>query len=354
MPDKDNSKQICDAVAYAISTNTAINIQAGNSKSFYGNAVIGDVFDVSQHRGIVDYEPSELFITARCGTLLQEIESTLDEQGQMLAFEPPHFGPNATLGGTIACGLSGPRRPYSNAARDCVLGAHIVNGHGEYLRFGGQVMKNVAGYDVARLMCGALGTLGIVMQISLKVIPKSPAEITLTFEHDEKDAIHNMNEWTQTNLPITGTYYETGILYVRISGVESTLQNVKDTLGGTELDNSDGFWVNVKEQRREFFSDPRPLWRFSVPNDVSNLGITGDCVTEWNGGLRWVKSDCEPEQIFSAAQEKQGNATLFQSSNYPTDCFQPLSTELKKLHTNMKHAFDPKHLINPGRMYSWC
>ena len=354
MSEQDQTEHICHAVKNALDTNTRLSIQAGNTKSFYGNAIQENILDVSEHQGIIDYEPSELFITARCGTKLKEIENVLSEHNQMLSFEPPHFGDNATLGGAIACGLSGPRRPYYGAARDCVLGAHIINGKAEYLRFGGQVMKNVAGYDASRLMCGSLGTLAIIMQLSLKVIPRPQAEMTLVFEYPQDVALHKMNQWAQTDLPITATYYEEGNLYIRVAGVEMTLKNVKNNLGGSEINGGEFVWQLIKEQQREFFNSSLPLWRVVIPSNCSNLDIQGPSAMEWNGGLRWIKSEEDCKKIFSIAKTNQGHATLFRAKNKPQDSFQPLEKSIKNIHTKIKHAFDPNCVFNPGKMYSWC
>lgn len=353
MPDQDYTDSIRAAVEHAAASRTAVNISAGNSKFFYGNTCAADPLDVSQHAGIIDYEPSELYITARCGTALREIESALQEHQQMLLFEPPHFGDHATIGGTVACGLSGPRRPYTGSVRDSVLGVHIINGAAEYLRFGGQVMKNVAGYDLARLMCGALGTLGVIMQVSLKVIPIPETEATLTFEFGEDLALQKMNQWAQINLPITATYFEQNILYVRISGIESTIREIKKTLGGEEYIDSETLWDSVKEQRREFFNHPATLWRVSLPGDSPTPEIFDDHVIEWNGGLRWIKSELSTTEIFSAASMASGHATLFRSNNGAGKRFQPLTPTLAKLHSNIKQAFDPKNIFNPGKMYTY-
>ena len=354
MQGQDITAKICDAVSDAYQASQALHIQAGQSKLFYGNEPVGTVLNVSTHKGIIDYEPSELFITARCGTSLHEIESVLAEHNQMLPFEPPAFGSDATIGGTIACGVSGPRRPYAGAARDNVLGTHIVNGKGEYLRFGGQVMKNVAGYDISRLMCGSFGTLGIMLQISLKVIPAQPDEITLSIECNEHDAVSRMHEWMQTDLPITGTYFEANHLFVRIAGVEATLHKVKSILGGTQVSESEKFWHAVKEQQRDFFKKSDSLWRLVIPSNSPSLAENGECTLEWNGGLRWLKTDMNHNDVFSMAENLSGHATLYRAKNKPANCFQPLSSRVQSLQLNMKKAFDPKGILNPGRMYSWC
>ena len=352
MTDQDNTDVIRAAVVHASETGEPVNISAGNSKSFYANACEATVLDVSAHSGIVDYEPSELYITARCGTRLQEIEDLLHQHQQMLPFEPPHFSQSSTIGGTVACGLSGPRRPYSGAVRDCVLGAHITNGAGDYLRFGGQVMKNVAGYDVARLMCGAVGTLGVIMQVSLKVTPMPHAEITLQFEYSERAALDTMNRWALDNLPISATYFEQNNLFIRIAGIESTLSSIKHTLGGEQLADGELFWKSVKEQQRDFFYHPAPLWRLSIPADTPTPDIFDHYSMEWNGGLRWIKTHLPEQEVFATASAAAGHATLFKSNNKTVNCFQPLSSHLQELHTDLKRAFDPKHILNPGKMYS--
>ena len=354
MDNSESRKEIQNVVLDAFQTDRTLNIVGHDSKSFYGNAASGDELNVSSHTGVIDYEPSELFITVRCGTPLREVESTLRAKNQMLPFEPPSYGHDATIGGTIACGLSGPRRPYTCAARDCILGVHIINGKGEYLQFGGQVMKNVAGYDISRLMCGALGTLGILMQISIKVIPSPLAESTLAFEYDAVSALNKMNQWALSDLPISATYFESGVLYVRVSGIESAIEKVKTELGGQEYTDHDSLWKSVKEHQREFFDEPQNLWRLSVPNNVPPYANNTDCAIEWNGGLRWINCRNQKEDMHQIAEDLQGTACLFKSNVKPQDCFHPLPTKLKKLHLNLKQAFDPKHILNPGRMYSWC
>lgn len=353
MSGQDFSQTLCLQVVDAYSANKKLVIQGSNSKDFYGNQIEGEVLDVKAHHGIVDYEPTELFITARCGTSVKEIETVLAEKNQILPFEPPRFGEIATIGGTIACGFSGPRRPYASAARDCILGTHIINGKGEYLKFGGQVMKNVAGYDVSRVMCGALGTLGVIAQVSLKVIPKPEAEITLAIECKLEPAIEHISAWLHASLPLTATYFEAGVLYIRAAGIDRTVTKIKQTIGGTQIKDSDSFWLAVKEQQRNFFCSDTNLWRCNVPANSPALDINGSYIVEWNGGLRWYTSEDPMEKVIRVTQAARGHATLFRTSSKQTQRFTEINSTLKTLHKNLKQAFDPENILNPGKMYSW-
>lgn len=353
MLDADLTQELCNSIKAAYSSEQALFIHGGSSKSFYGNNKIGEPLNLANNKGVVEYEPSELFITARNGTLLSEIESILDADNQMLPFEPPHFSSSATLGGAVACGLPGPRRPYYGSIRDCILGTHIINGKGEHLKFGGKVIKNVAGYDVSRLMSGALGTLGAITQVSIKVLPKPQCEITLAIECSEQDALLKMNSWTQTQFPITATYFERDILHIRIAGLEKTTTKIHNQIGGEIIHASEEFWISVKEQQCDFFQTSQYLWRCVVPHNSPALPIQGDTCIEWNGGLRWIKTD-DLDHVISACSSIRGYATLFKAQSKPKDFLSPLSPSLKNLHINLKVAFDPKRILNPGHMYSWC
>ncbi|MDW3094518.1 MAG: glycolate oxidase subunit GlcE [Gammaproteobacteria bacterium] len=354
MSESDYIQTLSAVIEEANATQEALQILGGNSKSFYGNKISANTLDVSKHIGIVDYEPSELYITARNGTLLSEIEEILEANNQMLPFEPPHFSPSATLGGTVACALSGPRRAYASSMRDCVLGVNIVNGKGEYLEFGGQVMKNVAGYDASRLMCGAFGTLGVLTQISLRVSPKPHSEITIAIEINQREALENMNAWTQTQLPISATYFNNEVLYIRIAGLESTTKKAHQEIGGQIIENSEKFWNDLKNHQTDFFRTEKPLWRIIIPNTTPGLPINGESCLEWNGGLRWIKSNENTQQIINLCKKMKAQATLFKTNSKTKDCLASINPNIQKLHLNLKTAFDPKRILNPGRMYSWC
>ena len=250
---RDILDQYQNAIASALQRKTPLKIRGGGTKDFYGNPVSGEILDTRAYSGIVNYDPAELVITARCGTPLAEIEQALGAKNQMLAFEPPYFGSAATLGGTIATGLSGPRRAHAGAVRDFMLGVKILNGLGEELNFGGRVMKNVAGYDVSRLMTGSMGTLGVLLEASLKVFPKPKMETSLCFEMFVTTAVETINRWIGSGIPITASCHVDNVLTIRLSGSDNVLSGIKQKLGGDEIDMPEQFWNSIKEQSHEFF-----------------------------------------------------------------------------------------------------
>ena len=294
----------------------------------------------------MSYEPTELVVTARGGTRLDELENLLIENRQCLPFEPPHFGPGATLGGCVAAGLSGPRRASAGALRDFILGVKLIDGRGNELTFGGQVMKNVAGYDVARLAAGSLGTLGLIAQASLKVLPLPPCELTLQLELSEAAALERMNRWAGQPLPVSATAWHREQLYVRLSGSDPGVRAAARTIGGTRLE-ARQLWHDVREHAHPFFSGPGPLWRAAVPSIAPPLGLPGETLIEWGGGLRWVRSDGARE----AAANAGGHATLFRSDGRRDRAFSPIDPVLMGLHRRLKAAFDPAGILNPGRLY---
>ena len=351
--DNDLTKELQERVLAAIKTGTRLEIRGSGSKQFLGRTPTGELLDVVRHAGILNYQPKELVVTARCGTSLDLIEGTLAEQGQMLSFEPPHFGPGATIGGTIACGLSGPARPYAGSARDLVLGTRVLTGRGQVLRFGGEVMKNVAGYDLSRLMTGAFGSLGLVLDVSLKVMPIPAAERTLALEQSEPDAIRLMNAWAGTPAPITATCYDEQRLYVRLAGAESAVNRAADSIGGEPVDNQDELWrEQIREQRHEFFAGDAPLWRLSLPSATPPLELPGRQLIDWGGAQRWFRGEPAQEAIRRAAAEAGGHATLFRGGDRDTEVFQPLPPALMAIHVKLKQAFDPDGLLNPGRLFA--
>lgn len=362
----------------AVSQQRPLCIRGGGTKDFYGGERRGELLDTRPLRGIVSYEPTELVITARSGTTLDELEAALREKGQLLPFEPPHFdqlpspaatvpvnqsnwsvaglAPEAklaTLGGCVAAGLSGPRRAYAGAVRDFVLGVRIMDGRGSELRFGGQVMKNVAGYDVSRLTVGALGTLGVILEVSLKVLPIPPAETTLRLTAGPAEAITLMNEWAGKPLPITATAYRAGSLAVRLSGAPSAVDAAIKKIGGETIDAGQArqFWSDLREQRSAFFTGDQPLWRLSVKSTTPPLDLSGPQLIEWGGALRWLRSDADVGVIRDAAARAGGHATLFRAGHKIAGVFHPLSPGLAKIHRRLKEAFDPAGILNPGRMY---
>lgn len=351
-------EKISATVREAAGERRPLRLRGGGSKDFYGQALQGDILDLRAYTGIVAYEPSELVITARCGTPLAEIERALRERGQMLAFEPPHFGEGATLGGMVAAGLSGPRRQAAGAVRDFVLGARIMDGRGEVLAFGGQVMKNVAGYDVSRLMAGALGTLGAILEVSLKVLPVPVAEATIRLELPEDRVIEQLNQWGGKPLPISASAWTDDELCVRLSGAAAAVKAAREKIGGETVDaaQSERFWSGIREHSDMFFrastESGAALWRMSLPSTTPPLALPGSQLIEWGGALRWLVSQADPRAIRGAAQRAGGHATLFRGGDKSVGVFQPLAPALVDLHRKLKREFDPQGVFNPGRMYA--
>ncbi|MGD2111772.1 MAG: glycolate oxidase subunit GlcE [Gammaproteobacteria bacterium] len=326
-------------------------IHGAGSKAFYGRQPRGEPCSVRDYRGVIDYSPTELVIRARAGTPLADIEALLAGENQMLAFEPPYFGTAATLGGTIASGLSGPRRPYTGAARDFVLGITCLNGKGDHLRFGGEVMKNVAGYDVARTLTGSLGTLAVLLDISLKVLPRPEREITVCRESTPAEAIRLLNRWAAQPLPLSGGCYHDGQLAIRLSGTERGVRAALGRLGGTAMEDAAAFWEALREQRLDHFAGNRPLWRLSVPPATPPLALEGESLIDWGGAQRWIRTSLPATEVRIAATRNGGHAVLFRGGERDA-VFHPLPAPLLALHRRLKHSFDPAGILNPGRMYA--
>ena len=348
--------QFADTIRAAAERKAPLHICGGGSKEFYGNRIVGQnisVLDVTAYSGIVDYEPTELVVTARTGTRLADLEAELYKHRQMLAFEPPHFGAAATLGGCIATGLSGPRRASVGAVRDFVLGVRMLDGRGDDLRFGGQVMKNVAGYDISRLMTGSMGTLGLLLEISLKVLPLPPTEMTLSLQMKASEAIEKMNLWAGKPLPISATCFCNNALTLRLSGAEAAVRAAHAKLGGEEVAEGAAFWQSVREQTHLFFQPDKSLWRLSMKSTTPPLSLPGQQLIEWGGALRWLISnvDVDAETVRVAAKTTGGHATLFRSGKPSAAAFHPLAPEMMNIHRRLKEKFDPMRILNPGRMY---
>ena len=349
----DVPAQFAETIREAVSAARPICIRGGGTKDFYGGTPHGECLSTTAYRGIVSYEPTELVITARCGTPLAEIEQTMRENGQMLAFEPPYFGAEATIGGCVAAGLSGPRRPYAGAVRDFVLGVRVLDGRGHELRFGGQVMKNVAGYDVSRLMAGSLGTLGIILEVSLKALPIPLSEVTLRREHNQGDAIALMNGWAGRPLPLSATCHVANMLYVRLSGAAAAVHAARKIIGGEEHEDGPAFWRALREHQLGYFTDADPLWRLSVKSSAPPLNLAGEQLVEWGGALRWLRSPADASTVRAAAQSAGGHATLFRAADKSAGVFSPLSPALETIHRRLKQALDPAGVFNRGRLYQW-
>ncbi|WP_129974058.1 MULTISPECIES: glycolate oxidase subunit GlcE [unclassified Pseudomonas] len=347
--DFDDSAALLEQVNRALESATPLRIQGANSKAFLGRIVGGEILDTRAHRGIVSYDPTELVITARCGTPLTELLGVLDASQQMLACEPPSFADDATVGGMIATGLSGPRRPWSGSVRDFVLGTRIITGHGKHLRFGGEVMKNVAGYDLSRLMAGSYGSLGVITEVSLKVLPKPRACLSLSLEMTGEQALQRLAEWGQQPLPISAACHDGRQLRLRLEGGEGSVAAAHDRLGGELIDSS--FWAGLNEQRLSFFDEDQPLWRLSVPLNTPPLNLPGEQWLDWGGAQRWLKSTAEAATIRNVVGEVGGHATCY-SHGLIDEPFHPLTPALLHYHRQLKRQLDPRGIFNPGRQYA--
>jgi len=359
---------LVDRVHTARAAGAQLCIRGGGSKDFYGEALQGELLDTRVLEGISSYEPTELVVTARCGTSLAELEAVLASKGQCLPFEPPHFGEpaaplkvrGATVGGMVAAGLSGPSRAAVGSVRDFVLGATLLNGNGDVLTFGGQVMKNVAGYDVSRLLAGSLGTLGVILEVSLKVVPIAPATLTLRLEMNQATALDKLNTWAGQPLPLNASAWWDGNLIVRLRGALAAVQAARAQLGGevVQPEFAGPFWEGLRHHDDEFFIGARAaiatgaaLWRLSLPQTAPPLNLSGELMIEWGGAQRWLCSAAPAALIRDAAAKAGGHATLFASADKSAGVFAPLRSPLDRIHRELKKSFDPMGLFNPGRLY---
>ena len=352
---------LIERIRAAAADGTPLRIRGGGTKDFYGERLQGELLETTGLRGVVNYEPSELVVTVRAGTPLAELEQLLAASGQSLPFEPPHFGAGATVGGMVAAGLSGPARASVGAVRDYVLGLNLVNGRGEELVFGGTVMKNVAGYDVSRLMAGAMGTLGLITEVSLKVLPVPPAEATLRFQMSQQEALQRLNAWGGKPLPLNASCWvdEAGVgtLYLRLRGAVAAVDAASRSLGGDRMDNAQAApcWSACREQRLTWFSerDGRDLWRLSVPQTAPVLEVPELPLVEWHGAQRWVRIDpADADRVRTAALAAGGHATLFRTARAEaTGRMTPLAPALATIHEQLKKQFDPALVFNRGRLY---
>ncbi|MDQ6681605.1 MAG: glycolate oxidase subunit GlcE [Pseudomonadota bacterium] len=359
-PSEPALQNLIDRVERARRDAAPLCIRGGGTKDFYGEAPKGDVLDTRALTGTPSYEPTELVVTTRCGTPLAELEALLAEHGQCLPFEPPHYGPGATVGGMVSAALAGPSRARAGSVRDHVLGATLLNGKAEVLSFGGQVIKNVAGYDVSRLLVGALGTLGVVLEVSLKVLPMARANATLRFDFEQAEALAQLHEWGGLPLPLDASAWWAGNLLVRLSGAESAVTSAAMRLGGEAVDGEAAapFWKGLREHTDDFFArgeraveSGAALWRLGLPQTAPALQLEGDTLVEWHGAQRWLVTALPAHEVRTAAAAAGGHATLFRARDKSAGAFMPLVPPLDRIHRELKKAFDPAGIFNPGRLY---
>ena len=348
----DYSSEIAAQIQRAASIQQGVYLNGGGSKSFYGRQLENDLetVQVGGHQGIVNYEPTELVVSVRAGTTIQNIKETLSKENQTMTFDPPEFSGKATIGGTLATGFSGPSRPYAGSIRDHVLGTHIINGKGEYLRFGGEVMKNVAGYDIARLMAGSMGTLGPVMQVSLKVLPKPQLSTTLVFEQSRQQALLTMNSLGDNPMPVTGACFWDEKVYIRLSGSEAGVRSASTKLGGDHQSEHEQIWTQLRELKHPFFNNTLPLWRISLPA-LTDFEIEGRSLIDWGGQQWWLFSNESISNIRLAANKAGGHATLFRGGDRQAEVFHPLPPAMASIQSCIRRAFDPVGIFNPGVQY---
>jgi glycolate dehydrogenase FAD-binding subunit len=362
----DISAQLIDAVKSASSENRKLNLCGFGSKAFMGRQLTGEALPLSLtgHSGIVNYQPLELLVTVRAGTAVSEIQSVLDEHDQLLPFEPPDFrreasSPEASIGGTLAANVSGPARPWMGSIRDTVLGTRLINGRGEHLRFGGQVMKNVAGYDASRLQAGAMGTLGIITELSLKVLPRPVASTTLVVEAEAEEAVVMMNQLSAQAKPLSGACWLEGKLFLRLSGSRMAVEATAQLWRGTALapEEASQFWSDLANQRLAFFSGDKPLWRFSVRSsavmDRSAAVAAAPWLVDWAGAQRWLRGDFDRAELEALAEAAGGQLMLFRGAQHDAEVFHTMPPAMQALQKRVKTSFDPDGLFNPGRLYSW-
>lgn len=353
--DCDRTGELVERVRAATASRTPLRIVGGDTKHFYGRAVDGERLEVAGHRGVLHYDPAELVVTARAGTRLAELERLLHAHGQRLAFEPPAFGAQATVGGTVAAGLAGPARVARGPLRDFVLGVRLLTGDGRVLRFGGEVMKNVAGYDVSRLMAGSLGVLGVILDVSLKVLPVASGSRTLRRAVDSSAAIRELAEAVQRGVPITASHWHGGELHVRLEASDRALDDLAPHVAGEPIapEEAHAWWSAVREQQLGHFRQPGPLWRLHVPSGapLAPFERRASFAFEWNGAQRWV-SGLEVEAAHALARVCAGHATCFRGVAPAGEVFAPLPASLLELHRRVKQVFDPAGILNPGRLYA--
>lgn len=345
----DDSAALIAQVEAACAARTPLRIRGGDSKAFLGRKVDAQEIDTRSHRGIVQYDPTELVVTARAGTPLVDVEAVLDDAGQMLAFEASAFGGGATMGGMFATGLSGARRPWVGAVRDFALGCRVITGEAKHLRFGGEVMKNVAGYDVSRLMAGSFGCLGLVTEVSFKVLPKPRATRYIALELTPDEARKRLAQWRRAALPIAGACHADGVLQLRLEGGAGSVRGARETIGGADA--NEAFWTQLRDFALPFFADARALWRLSLPVDAPNAALPGDALLDWGGAQRWLKSDADASEVRRIARELGGHASAF-TPGVTDSPFQPLPDPLMQLHRRLKAQLDPLGIFNPGRLYA--
>ena len=347
--DNNIEQELKVRVEQAVAKGTALHIVAGGSKEFYGYPVEADALEVTRHSGVIDYDPAELVITLRAGCKLSEVEALLAKNNQMLGFEPPHFSERATIGGIVATGLTGPRRAFAGAVRDFILGVKILDGRGEIMNFGGRVIKNVAGFDVSRLMVGTQGTLGVILEISLRVLPCFETEQTLAFEHTSaQDHISWINGISSKPMPLSASMWYQGSSFIRLSGSQQGVSSASAGIGGEQVSD---LWAQLREQTHEFFTSGDKLLRVSVPQNCEDLFRDSAQLIEWGGAQRWLSGEFDLDELRQTVENHRGTVNAYRSAKPGSLLFHPMSNSILALNRSLKSSFDPSGIFNIGRLY---
>lgn len=347
--EQDLTESLQEQVCIAMRQGLPLRIVGGGTKDFYGCPVLGQTLEIAGHSGIIAYEPGELVVTVRAGTRLAVLEEVLRAHGQMLGCEPPHFGAGATVGGMIATGLSGPRRPYAGSVRDYVLGLRCLTGDGAVQSFGGRVIKNVAGFDIGRAMVGALGTLGVILDVTLKVVPLPEAELSVQIDPAGADPVALMSRLGMQH-GLSACCFADGLVLARFSGVERSVRAAITRHAATPWADGAQFWAALREHTHPFFGGPRPLWRLSLAAVAPPLAVPGDWLLDWGGAQRWLKTESSAGLVRAQAAAQGGHATAFRGHARDVPVFHPLHAPLQRLHDRLKAAFDPTSVFNRGRL----
>ena len=349
IPDLNIEADLTTQVSAVAAAGGALEIIGNGSKRFYGEPAEALAIEVAGHSGVIDYDPAELVITLRAGCRLREVEALLAQNRQMFAFDPPHFAPDASIGGMVASGLAGPRRGFAGGIRDYVLGAKLIDGRGEIMQFGGRVIKNVAGFDLSRLMVGSLGTLGIILEVSIRVMPMFETEVTLAFSHHSADDhVRWVNELGSKPYPLSASAWQLGVSRLRLSGSEQGVRHAIAELGGDEVEFD---WSSLREQSHEFFVDGAPLTRVALPPASLDLLRDESQLIEWGGAQRWLCGEVDIARLRQRIDGEGGSVCAFRGHAPGTPVFQPLAPAMLKLQRNIKSSFDPAGIFNVGRIY---
>jgi glycolate oxidase FAD binding subunit len=348
---RDLTAEIADRIRAAAADGGSILLRGGGTKlRRFGRHCDATPLDLAEHRGIIDYRPAEMVMTARAGTPIDTLRAAASAARQMLPFDAPSFGGRATLGGTLACNAAGSDRPWRGSVRDAVLGIRLVNGRGEVLRFGGDVIKNVAGYDVSRLQAGALGTLGCITEVSLRLLPLPDAVLALRRSCPREEAIDALRGVAIRPLPLTGAAWYADTLHLRLAGSESALAGLAENLSAYQEDDT-GFWDALREWRLPELADETPLWILDVAPATALGPGSAEFLIDWGGARRFTRGADSARAAQALAARGGGHAQGLWGGDRDAAAVASPPPALLDLIRRTKAALDPQRIFNPGRLY---